>query len=147
MAESWNKRDRQQKKAKKKQDKADKMKERKESGSGKSFDDMIAYIDENGNITDTPPDLSKRKEIKLEDIVIGVPEAVELTEEEMRRTGRVTFFNTEKGFGFIKDTQTQESIFVHANNLEFEIKENYMVSFLTEKGPRGPVAVSVKMIK
>lgn len=148
MAESWNKKDRQQKKAKKKQDKADKMKERKENApQSKSFNDMIAYIDENGNISDTPPDLSKRKEIKLEDIVIGVPEAVELTEEEMRHTGRVTFFNSEKGFGFIKDAETQESIFVHANNLEFEIKENNMVSFMTEKGPRGPVAVNVKLIK
>lgn len=34
---------------------------------------MIAYVDENGNITDTPPQLRPKVEIQLEDIVIATP--------------------------------------------------------------------------
>lgn len=127
-------------------DKAEKMKDRKENAAkGKSLNDMLAYVDENGNISSTPPDPRKRKEIKLEDIAIGVPEYVEPEEGELIHTGRVTFFNNEKGFGFIKDKVTQESIFVHANNLTTAIKENDEVSFEVEKGPRGLMAVNVKL--
>ena len=75
MAQTWKKKDREQKKQKEKNDKADKMQQRKEKPK-KSFDDMIAYLDENGNLRSTPPDPRKRVEIKLEDIEIGVPEYV-----------------------------------------------------------------------
>lgn len=147
MAETWNKKERQKKKQKEKKEKAEKMKERKEnSAKGKSLDDMMAYIDENGNISSTPPDPKKRKEFKLEDIEIGVPEYVPPTQEELTHTGKITFFNTEKGFGFIKDQVTQESVFVHANNLSASVKENDKVSFEVENGPRGLMAVNVKKI-
>lgn len=148
MGETWNKKERQKKKMKEKMDKAEKMKERKENASkGKGLDSMMAYVDENGNITDTPPDPRKRKEIKLEDIEIGVPEYVPPTEEELTHTGKVTFFNHEKGFGFIKDLATQQSIFVHANNLSAPISENDKVSFEIGHGQKGPMAVNVKKIQ
>jgi cold shock CspA family protein len=67
------------------------------------------------------------------------------TEEELTRKGKVTFFNNEKGFGFIKDMQSQQSLFVHANNLTAPIKENDKVSFEIEMGQRGPMAVNVKI--
>jgi cold shock CspA family protein len=145
MAESWNKKDREQKKRKAKKDKAEKMLERKEKTKD-SFDDMIAYLDENGNLSATPPDPRKRVEVKLEDIQIGVPEYVPPTQAELTRTGKVTFFNTAKGFGFIKDQLSQESIFVHANNLSVAIKENDKVTFEVEPGQRGPMAVNVKLV-
>ena len=146
MAESWNKKEREKKKQKEKRDKAEKMQERKENAKKSGFDDMIAYLDENGNLSSTPPDPRKRVEVKLEDIQIGVPEYVPPTQEELTRTGKVTFFNTAKGFGFIKDKISQESVFVHANNLSFEIKENDLVTFETEMGQRGPMAVNVKRL-
>ena len=146
MAESWKKKDREQKKRKDKNEKAEKRQQRKEV-SKKSFDDMIAYLDENGNLSSTPPDPKKRREIKLEEIQIGVPEYVPPTEEELTRTGKVTFFNEAKGFGFIKDLESQQSVFVHANNVETEIHENDKVSFQIEMGQRGPSAVKVKLIK
>lgn len=147
MGETWNKKERQKKKQKEKMDKAEKMRERKENGGKtKSLEDMMAYVDENGNISATPPDPRKRKEIKLEDIAIGVPEYVPPTEAELMHTGKVTFFNYEKGFGFIKDLATQESVFVHANNLSFAVKENDKLSFEVESGPRGLMAVNVKQM-
>jgi cold shock CspA family protein len=146
MAETPKKKDRENKRRKAKMEKADKMKERKEnSKKGKSLDDMIAYIDENGNISSTPPDPRKKVEIKLEDIQIGVPEYVPPTEEELTRSGKVTFFDQGKGFGFIKDLVSQESIFVHANNLITPVKENDKVSFQVDSGQRGLFAVNVKI--
>lgn len=146
MGETWNKKERQKKKMKEKMDKAEKMKERKENASkGKSLDSMMAYVDENGNISDTPPDPRKRKEFKLEDIEIGVPEYVPPTEAELTRNGKVTFFNHEKGFGFIKDLLTQQSIFVHINNLSAPVNENDKVTFEIGNGPKGPMAVNVKL--
>ena len=145
MAESWNKKDREQRKQKARKEKAEKMQERKEKDK-KGYDDMIAYLDENGNLSATPPDPRKKVEIKLEDIQIGVPEYVPPTQAELTRTGKVTFFNNAKGFGFIKDLTSQESIFVHANNLSAPIKENDKVTFEVEPGQRGPMAVNVKLI-
>ncbi len=135
MGETWNKKERQKKKDKEKKDKAEKMRERKENPGKTGLDDMMAYVDENGNISATPPDPKKRKEIKLEDIEIGVPEYVH-SEEDQFRTGKITFFNHEKGFGFIKDLVSQESIFVHINNLPGPVNENDKVIFEVEKGPR-----------
>ena len=146
MSESWNKKEREKKKQKERKDKAEKMQDRKENAKKGNFDDMIAYLDENGNLSSTPPDPRKRVEVKLEDIQIGVPEYVPPTEEELTHKGKVTFFNNEKGFGFIKDMQSQQSLFVHANNLTAPIKENDKVSFEIEMGQRGPMAVNVKII-
>ncbi|PWT95150.1 MAG: DNA-binding protein [Bacteroidetes bacterium] len=146
MAESWKKKDREQKKRKEKNEKADKMQERKENSKKKSFEDMIAYMDENGNLSSKPPDPRKKVEVKLEDIQISVPEYVPPTEAELTRTGKVTFFNTSKGFGFIKDLVSQQSVFVHINNLETPIQENDKVSFQIEMGARGPSAVKVKLV-
>jgi cold shock CspA family protein len=63
------------------------------------------------------------------------------------RKGVVTFFNEAKGFGFIRDSETKEDVFVHVNNVLEAIKENNLVSFEVEMGPKGPTAVQVKLIK
>lgn len=58
MARSQNsfiKKQLQLKKQKKKQDKQQKKIERKENSVGGDLDNMIAYVDEFGNISDTPP--------------------------------------------------------------------------------------------
>lgn len=107
-------------------------------------DDMIAYVDEFGQITDTPPDPTARVEVKLEDIEIGIPKREE-EEYDPIRSGIVTFFNESKGFGFIRDLETQESVFVHVNNTKEEIRENNKVRFETEQGPRGLAAVKVEI--
>lgn len=143
--ETWNKKEREKKKLKDKKDKAEKKQERKDNAGGKSLDDMMAYIDENGNIVDSPPDPSRRVEVKLEDIVIGVPKYDASNEVDEKRQGIVTFFNEGKGFGFIKDLNSQESIFVHINACNDRIQENSKVSFEVEKGPRGLQAANVSL--
>ena len=141
--ETFNKKEKEKKRAKQKQDKAEKMEERKANAKkGKSLDEMMAYIDEDGNISSTPPDPSKKKVFRQEDMQIGVPKYI--AEDEPIRTGVVAFFNDEKGFGFINDLQTQERVFVHANNLSEPIKEGNRVNFEVEMGPKGPSAINVK---
>ncbi|MDB5197848.1 MAG: DNA-binding protein [Flaviaesturariibacter sp.] len=142
--QTFNKKEKEKARLKQRQEKAEKMEERKANAKkGQSLDDMMAYIDENGNITSTPPDPSKRREINVEDIEIGVPKYI-AEEEELVRTGIVSFFNDAKGFGFIKDLKTGESVFVHVNQLTERIVENNKVSFEVEQGPKGLNAVNVK---
>jgi cold shock CspA family protein len=145
--ETWNKKETEKKKQKKRQDKEQKKEERRANNKeGKSFEDMIAYIDENGNITSTPPDPMKKKVIRAEDIEIGVPKQAAMSQRDTVRKGIVTFFNDSKGYGFIKDLETQESVFVHVNGLTQLIKENNKVSFEVEMGQKGPIAVNVKIV-
>ena len=77
--ESFNKKEVRNKKEKKRKEKEKKRLARKESEKKSSLDDMIAYVDENGNITDTPPDPTKKKEIKAESIDLNVPKRILLT--------------------------------------------------------------------
>lgn len=145
MADSWNKKEREKKKQQSKKEKEERKLERKEGSKSTSLEDMMAYIDENGNISSTPPDRSKIKEVKLEDIEIGVPKHVAADPADLIRTGIVTFFNESKGYGFIKDLQSQESVFVHVNSLKEAIKENNKVNFEIEMTHKGASAVNVKL--
>ncbi|MGK2862585.1 MAG: cold-shock protein [Chitinophagaceae bacterium] len=147
MAETWNKKEREKKKKQEKKEKAERKLERKEnSKEGKSFEDMLAYLDENGNLSSKPPDPRKKITVKLEDIEIGVPKQAPIDPADLIRTGTVTFFNDAKGYGFIKDLETQESVFVHINSLREEIKEQNKVTFEIEMGPKGANAVNVKKV-
>jgi len=148
MAGSWNKKERENKKRQERKQKEERREERKENAKkGKSLEDMMAYIDENGNISSTPPDPRKRIEVNVEDIEIGVPKQKPLNPEDLIRKGVVTFFNHEKGFGFIRDLQTQESIFVHINSSADELQQNSRVVFEVEPGPKGLNAVNVRLDK
>ncbi|RED97894.1 cold-shock protein [Marinoscillum furvescens] len=60
--------------------------------------------------------------------------------------GKVKFFNTEKGYGFITPSNSSQDIFVHANGLIDEIRENDMVQFDTEEGRKGLNAINVELI-
>ncbi|HRI20313.1 MAG TPA: cold shock domain-containing protein [Panacibacter sp.] len=148
MAETWNKKEREKKKQQSKKEKAERKQERKEnSKDGNNLDSMMAYLDENGNLSSKPPDPRKKITINVEDIEIGVPKHGPEDPEDLVRKGTVTFFNDAKGYGFIKDQDTQDSIFVHINALTEAIKENNKVTFEIEMGAKGANAVNVKLIK
>jgi cold shock CspA family protein len=142
--ESFNKKEVRKNKEKKRKEKEQKRLAKKDSDKSTSFEDMIAYVDENGLLTNIPPDPNRKSNVKLEDIEVSVPTRLESDKPDPIRKGVVSFFNDTKGFGFIRDMETKESIFVHANNLLEAIKEGNLVSFEVEKGPKGLTAVRVK---
>jgi len=145
MAETFSKKEKEKKKQQKRKEKEERKAERKANASGGALEDMMAYVDENGNISSTPPNPEKKKVINQADIVIG-SRNIEGMEVNTIRKGRVSYFNTAKGYGFIKDMQSQESVFVHMNALTVAIKENDYVTFETENSPRGLSAISVKKV-
>jgi cold shock CspA family protein len=144
-SESFNKKDVRKKKEKKRKDKMARKLARKDTDS-KSLDDMIAYVDEFGNITSKPQDPADKEETNAEDIEVSIPKS-DGTSRTKIRTGTVTNFYDSKGFGFIRDADTKESIFVHINNTHEDIAEGNKVSFETEKGQKGLAAVNVKVIR
>lgn len=141
---SFNKREIEKSKQQKRKEKMLRREERKNNPVN-SFEDMIAYVDENGVITDTPPE-ERAEEVKLEDIEISVPKMTEVAEEDFL-TGRVEFFDSTKGFGFIKDKATVNKYFFHHSNAQEGITDNNEVTFKLERGPRGMNAIEVQIVK
>ena len=143
---SFNKKERQKKKLQKKKEKLQKKEERKANSTSGDLDSMMAYVDEFGNIVDTPPEENAKKStIKAEDIEVSVSRS-EPEDMEAERTGKVAFFNDAKGFGFIDEPSTRERYFVHVNNTKEAIAEGDKVKFLVEKGPKGLIAVDVERV-
>jgi CspA family cold shock protein len=63
------------------------------------------------------------------------------------KKGVVKFFNTEKGFGFIKDDESSEDVFVHKTGLVDNIREDDQVEYDVEQGQRGLNAVNVTKVQ
>ncbi len=61
------------------------------------------------------------------------------------KTGTVKFFNELKGFGFIKDDESENEYFVHATGLIDQVREGDEVSFELQEGRRGLNAANVKL--
>ena len=59
--------------------------------------------------------------------------------------GTVKFFNDAKGYGFIKDDNSDKEYFVHASGIIDEIKEGDKVTFELQEGQKGLNAVDVKI--
>jgi len=147
MADSFSKKEKEKKRIKARQDKAQKMQERKESNNGgKSLADMMAYVDENGNLVSTPPDPNRKKEDTTE-LALMASEGRPILEEPSALTGIISFYNDEKGYGFITQDITRENIFVHANQALQPLQKNDRVTFEKEKTPRGYNALQVQKIK
>ncbi len=104
---------------------------------------MMAYVDENGMITNTPPDPTKFVKVDASEIELGIPKR-EDEEVITDRTGKIDFFDTSKGFGFIREDGTQERYFVHISGMLDEVGESDKVIFEIERGPKGMNAVRVR---
>lgn len=147
--QTFNKTEKEKKRKKKREDKRKKMLARKAEAKENGTSGIpLAYVDFNGNLVDTPPDPSMKVEIEAEDIVLGIPKKEDGDEEEFDpvRNGKVSFFDSSKGFGFIIDSENNEKYFVHVSGLIDEIIENDKVSYELEKGMKGMNAVRVKKI-
>jgi len=148
MSETWNKKEREKNKQQKKKEKAENRQEKKSGDKGNhDLESMLAYVDENGNLSSKPVDPKRRVIINTEDIEISVPRSREIPPGDLTQVGVVSLFKTDKGYGFIKSLETQESYFFHVNSLVDPVKENSKVSFEIEKGPKGLNAVNVRMVK
>jgi len=112
------------------------------SSKGKPLEEMMAYVDHDGKLTDTPPDPKLRVEIKAEDIQLG-PQSFPKEAVSTQRTGRVAIYNNDRRFGFIKDSLTQEKIFFHESATLNPVKEGDAVSYEMSRGPKGINAVNV----
>jgi cold shock CspA family protein len=140
---TFNKREKEKKRLSKRVEKQQKKEDRKASSTGGGLDNMLAFVDEYGMLTDTPPDPTKKLKVKAENIEVSIPKR-EREEKPALRKGRVEFFNSSKGFGFIKELDSQEKFFVHVHGLLEDIVENNIVSFEIERGARGMNAFNVK---
>ena len=141
--QTFGKSEREKKRLKKRKDKQLKKEERKTSGVQNN---EFVYVDEFGQLTDTPPDPSKKVKVDASSIEIGVPKKEDREEEDPIKKGKVSFFDSSKGFGFIIDADSQEKYFVHVSGLTEEVVENDKVSFELERGLKGMNAVRVKKI-
>lgn len=147
--QTFNKSEKEKKRLKKREDKRKKMEARKlDKESGGNDGIQFAYVDYNGNLTDTPPDPSLKIKVDAESIEVSIPKRDDSDIEEIDpvRKGKVSFFDNSKGFGFIIDSENQEKYFCHVSGLIDEIQENDKVSFELEKGMKGLNAVKVTII-
>ena len=143
--DTFNKKEKEKKRLKKRQEKNLKREDRKSNSTGGELENMLAYVDENGNLTDTPPDPSKKRKVNASSIEISVPRREEEEIDPIRK-GRIEFFNDSKGYGFIKEHETQEKYFVHVNGLLEDVKEGDVVTFELERGLKGLNAIRVKKV-
>lgn len=146
--QTYSKSEKEKKRLKKREDKQKKKEARKLAAKERGGGIQFAYVDHNGQLTDTPPDPSMKIKVDAESIVLGIPKKEESDEDKFDpvRNGKVSFFDFSKGFGFIIDSVNQEKYFTHVSGLIDEINENDTVSFELEKGMKGMNAVRVKKI-
>ena len=145
--QTFSKSEKEKKRLKKRLDKQKKMDARKaDRDENGTTGIQFAYVDHNGNLSDSPPDPDLKIIYELEDIQISVTKKEDLPEEDPLRKGKVSFFDSSKGFGFIIDVENNEKYFTHISGIIDEITENDKVSFELEKGMRGLNAVKVKKI-
>ena len=141
--QTFNKTEKEKKRRKKREDKQKKKEARRAEAKENPQGIQFAYVDHYGNLTDTPPDPSMKIKVDAKSIELGIPKKEEV-EYDPIRNGKVSFFDSSKGFGFIIDSEDQEKYFTHVSGLIDEIIENDKVTFELEKGMKGLNAVRVK---
>jgi cold shock CspA family protein len=142
--ETFRKKEVKNRKEKKRKDKAKKKLARKDAPKSDE-NGMIAYVDEFGRISSTPPDPMKKLHVNPDTIEIKISRRTEEEPKNTERTGILTFYNDSKGFGYIKDSETGESVFVHVSEFTEDISLHAKVHFTIGMGNRGPQARQVKL--
>ncbi len=143
MGDSFFKKENNKKKVKKRQDKILKREDRKvNNNKGKSLEELIIYVDVNGNFTETPPHLQKKEE-DFSNFDNSIKNSGQ--KENLDYTGIIKFLS-DKGYGFITEDKTQENVFFYSNQLAQIVVKNDRVKFRKEDSLKGFRAVSIKKI-
>lgn len=145
--ETYNKKERTKKRLQRRKEKELRRDEKRLEGPAepKGLDDMLAYVDENGNISLTPPDPKKMKKVVAEEILVSTPKDSELEGANEPTRGEIIHFDSSKGYGFISDSMTKERIFYHISAIvgqELEVGDK--VEYAAIKTPRGFQAETLK---
>ncbi|MCB0489987.1 MAG: cold shock domain-containing protein [Cyclobacteriaceae bacterium] len=61
------------------------------------------------------------------------------------KQGTVKFFNRTKGFGFVREDESNEEYFVHVTGLVDEVRENDKITFELKEGKKGLNAINVRI--
>ena len=112
------------------------------NNKGKTLDDMIMYIDENGNLSKTPIDMSQRREIDPDTIQLG---ATSMPDPDEEFTGTVTFIS-DKGYGFIVEDGSQSDIYLNTQQMQTPLAAKDRVKYNKERTPKGYSALNVQKI-
>src|SRR5690606_4179466 len=108
MADSFSKKENSKKKTKKQQDKTARREDRKANNNkGKGLENMIVYVDVNGNFTSIPPHLQNREE----DLAKAKKTADNSTVNEDTVFNGIVTYLSDKGYGFITEDKTGENVF------------------------------------
>jgi cold shock protein len=71
----------------------------------------------------------------------GLPHSGSMLEQRVRQKGKVKFFDTDKGYGFIAPDDGTKDVFVHVSAVQGAglpyLKENMVVSFETRDDAKG----------
>jgi cold shock CspA family protein len=145
--ETFNKKEVRNRKEKKRKDKAEKKAKRKNEGKSSDLSDMIAYVNEYGQITSTPPDPGKKIIIEAEDIELGATRNKPEDAPDFEKKGVIISYKVSQGYGFIREQNSNRNIFFHASNLLEPVEENSAVVFEVGKGMKGPAAMKVRLLK
>jgi len=139
---SFNKREIEKNKQQKRKEKQQKREERKKNPTD-SFEDMIAYVDENGVITNTPPNPANKRKVEIENIAVSTPKKEDMEDPILK--GRIDYFNPDKGYGFIKHIGSTDRCFFHISSAPASISEGNVVTFELERGQKGMNAVRIAL--
>lgn len=90
--------------------------------------------------------LYKMHSISIKRLYLHFTNTIQLQKMD-KQQGTVKFFNTEKGFGFIKHNDgSNKETFVHVSGLISDIKEGDSVEFDLQEGKKGMNAVNVQVV-
>lgn len=98
------------------------------SDKGKPLEELFAYVDEFGNLSDSPP--TKKYEFKEEDLLTPVY-------EDVYSFGKVSFYNEGGQYGFIRDNETRENVYFNFKILGFTLQQDQQVKFKSKSSKQG----------
>ena len=108
---TFSKREKEKKRIQKQKEKAVRKEERKANAPGGGLDNMMAYVDENGVIVDTPPDPNAKIIVDASEIVLGIPPKEEGEEDAPRMVRSISAILRRVGFivrGYKRVFRTRE---------------------------------------